>query len=314
MSSFEKVNYSLRPSKGIQRQLVFEAVRTVRERLDLRRLAYVGFGSVWFTDFVMAHKLLDIEDMVSMERDPIGISRARFNTPYATVRVEPLSSNEALPKLRNDEVVGSRPWMVWLDYDEPYSTEVAKDVRQLIENLETGSVLLVTFNGMDGNYGRGPERPDFLRTLFGSVVPDDLSKHACKESRMQETLADLAMDSMKAVAVEAARREKFVPAFRLIYRDNSPMVTVGGFILADPIASAASAIVRDETWRCMPAKPIQAPHLTVKEAASLQSLLPRAARLTQHDVRGLGFELEMEQIEAFESYYRQYPAFAQIVA
>jgi hypothetical protein len=31
-------------------------------------------------------------------------------------------------------------------------------------------------------------------------------------------------------------------------------------------------------------------------------------------VRDLGFDLEVGQIEAFETYYRQYPAFAQIVA
>jgi len=41
--------------------------------------------------------------------------------------------------------------------------------------------------------------------------------------------------------------------------------------------------------------------------------LPRANPLSRAEVRALGFDLNEEQIEAFETYYRQYPAFAQIV-
>jgi hypothetical protein len=52
----------------------------------------------------------------------------------------------------------------------------------------------------------------------------------------------------------------------------------------------------------------------MREAAVLQSLLPCRTKLTRTDVQNLGFDLEDEQIEAFEIYYRQYPAFAQIVS
>ena len=46
----------------------------------------------------------------------------------------------------------------------------------------------------------------------------------------------------------------------------------------------------------------------------LQSLLPCTTKLTRTDIQKLGFDLEDNQIEAFETYYRQYPAFAQIVS
>jgi hypothetical protein len=72
--------------------------------------------------------------------------------------------------------------------------------------------------------------------------------------------------------------------------------------------------VDDASWPCRPAKPIAAPHLTIREATVLQSQLPRADRLTRDVVHELGFDLELGQIEAFQTYYRQYPAFAQIVA
>ena len=56
MPSFNVVNYSLRPSKSIQRQVVFEGVRNLQSRLDAEDQMYVGFGSIWFTDFILAHK------------------------------------------------------------------------------------------------------------------------------------------------------------------------------------------------------------------------------------------------------------------
>ena len=108
MASFDTVNYSLRPSKAIQRQLVFEGVRSLQAHLDLERLVYVGFGSIWFSDFLMAHKLLGVDDMVSIEADDIGFQRAIFNSPYATVRVRHGNSFDVLPSLYADPIIGSR--------------------------------------------------------------------------------------------------------------------------------------------------------------------------------------------------------------
>lgn len=130
---------------------------------------------------------------------------------------------------------------------------------------------------------------------------------------MQETLADLARDFMISTANDFARPGGFVSAFRIIYRDNAPMVTVGGILPARGAARLATQLVNDPTWHCRPEKPIIAPHLTIREAAVLQSRLPSGTRLGRDAVRALGFDLEEEQIEAFENYYRYYPAFAQIV-
>ena len=81
MASFDIVNYSLRPSKGIQRQIVFDGIRMLKSRLELSEMIYVGLGSIWFSDFVQAHKSLDIRRMVSIEADDTGYCRARFNKP-----------------------------------------------------------------------------------------------------------------------------------------------------------------------------------------------------------------------------------------
>lgn len=312
MASFDAVNYSLRPSKSIQRQLVFDGINKLREHLDLDRLVYIGFGSIWFTDFVLAHKLLGIEDMVSMESDDVGFRRAVFNSPYATVRVLHGSSSTLLPTLYEDEIVRARPWLAWLDYDGPFDETAKSDLVSIIENAPPNSIILVTFNGHEMGYGAAQDRPGRLRELFGAAVPDDLPKRALRESRMQETLADLARDFMQSTANDLARPGGFVSAFRLIYRDNAPMVTVGGILPVRGATRIAAQLANDSTWHCRPEKPIIAPHLTIREAAVLQSKLPRGTRLGRDVVRELGFDLEEEQIEAFETYYRYYPAFAQI--
>jgi hypothetical protein len=314
MPSFDAINYSLRPSKSIQRQLVFAGVSLLQRQLYLERLAYVGFGSIWFTDFILAHKLLGVDDMRSIESHDIGYQRAVFNAPYATVRVEHGYSYDILPKLYKDTSLSGRPWMVWLDYDYELKESMRDDIRSLVENVPANSIVLITFNGNDRKYGQRPaDRPELLKTVLGSVVPDELAPAACKDELMQSTLANLALDYMQSIAADLARPGGFVPAFRVIYKDTTPMVTVGGVLPSKGAVRIASDVINASNWPARPSKPITAPHLTMREAAVLQSLLPCVTKLSRSKVQALGFDLEDEQIDAFETYYRQYPAFAQIV-
>lgn len=313
MPSFDAINYSLRPSKTIQRKLVFSGVRVLQNHLHLERMAYIGFGSIWFTDFTLAHKLLGVDDMTSIEGSDIGYQRACFNAPYATVKVKHGYSNDVLPDLYKEASLAGRPWMVWLDYDYELNESARDDIRSLIENAPENSIVLVTFNGNEGKYGRLSDRPGRLKTLLGSLVPDGLTPEACKDDLMQVTLANLSLDFMKSIAADLARPGGFVPAFRVIYKDSTPMVTVGGVLPAKGAARAASDVVNEANWPGRPATRVTAPHLTMREAATLQAKLPSTVKLSRAVVQGLGFDLEDEQIEAFQSYYREYPAFAQIV-
>lgn len=314
MPSFDVVNYSLRPCKSIQRDLVFDGMRMLQGQIDLEQLVYIGFGSIWFTDFVLAHRFLRVRDMISIERNEIGYKRAQFNSPYATVRVIHGVSSKILPNLVKDGRIAERPWMIWLDSDAELEEALLGDSRFLIEKAPPNSVLLITFNGLDHRYGHAPERPDRLRELLGDVVPDNISKGACKGERLRTTLAELTLDFMKSVAATSAREGGFVPSVRIVYKDSSPMVTVGGILPSKADAAAATNVIKMPDWPCQPCKPVVVPHLTLREAAVLQSQLPRPDALTRDLVRKLGFDLEDEQIEAFETYYRQYPSFAQIVS
>ena len=60
MSSYEQINYSLRPAKQIERKMLIEAFRNLTEFGDIGSYRYIGFGSIYFSDFNQVHKSLGI--------------------------------------------------------------------------------------------------------------------------------------------------------------------------------------------------------------------------------------------------------------
>jgi hypothetical protein len=313
MPSFNVVNYSLRPNKSIQRRLVFEGIILLKVHLDLDRLVYIGLGSIWFADFHMAHKLLQIKDMISMEADEIGFRRAAFNQPFKTITVKNGHSFEILPMLLYDSVLSGRPWLVWLDYDGPLEETVVEDIRIPIENAPRNTVLLTTFSAAGRRFGKPAERPARLQALLGGVVPDDLDKELCRDEPLPATLVDLTTKFMISAAASMARPGGFISAFRLTYRDTTPMVTVGGILPAKAAVGAAKASINKSDWPGVVTEPIAAPHLTLLEVAVMQAQLPRSRRLSRKSIQRLDVDLEEEQIRSFERYYRYYPAFVQIM-
>lgn len=312
MPSFDAINYSLRPSKSIQRGLVFEGVRSLNTELFPDGLTYIGMGSIWFTDFVLAHKTLRVTRSISIEANEIGFSRARFNAPYATVEVVKGMTTDQLPRLLADQDVAERPAMIWLDYDYELNESINDDIRYVIERAPRNSVFLVTFNGIDRKYGKPVERMERLRAVLGTVVPDNLQRKDCTDDAMLTTLGDLTLKKMTSIAHDAGRGGGFIPAFKLIYRDGAPMVTVGGVL---PDADSSEVIrqhVAGADWPGIVEGVITAPHLTLKEAAALQAKLPQQEALTRLAVQQLGFDLEEGQVQVFEKFYLRYPAFAQI--
>lgn len=315
MASFDSVNYSLRPSKSVQRGLVFEGLRAISTALGLDNAVYVGFGSIWFTDFVMAHKVLSIDDMVSIETNEIGFRRAVFNKTYRTITMMHGLSQEKLPELLLIQGYVARPWIVWLDYDSALNEGVVQDFQWVLNNAPPNSICLFTFSATQNAYGDKPiHRPARIKALLGDVVPDDLSKDACSKEALPVTLAQLAMDYLKSEVADSARPGGFVEAFRIPYLDSVGMVTVGGILPAVGAVPAVRSVVSSDTWRCLTNEVIQAPQMTLKEVAALQAELPQIMQITRAHIQSLGFDLQDEQIQSFQRYYKYLPNFAEIVA
>lgn len=59
-ASFERIDYQLRYNKHIERKLVFDILSRAAQRVSFSEHRYLGFGSMWFSDFRLARRLLGL--------------------------------------------------------------------------------------------------------------------------------------------------------------------------------------------------------------------------------------------------------------
>ena len=319
MASADYINYAIRPNKAVERKLVFETLAALEPVCNFAKYRYIGFGALWFVDFVLAHKYLSISDMISIEKDGYLAHRAEFNKPYACVKIEPGDSEFVLPSLQIEE----SPLLVWLDYDSSLDGPVLKDLATLCQRALTRSLVIVTINAHKGSLpqrdenGRKLQDEEKLRYFAGDLVPQTIPKRAMQSSRYPGLLASLLFDHMRRQVLTAGRENDIiVPLFNIAYRDNAPMLTIGAIIADKQCAQATkvtlgantSYVKMDEENQIS----IRVPPLTVKEKATIDQLMPCATAPTEDTVLELGFPLKPSQIKAYHSFYRYYPTFGEI--
>lgn len=140
MSSYRKVNYSLRPAKHAHRRMMVEILSCIYPFQPVRDYQYVGFGSLWFEDFKLFHRSLGIKRMVSLERSGAH-DRFRANRPFKSVKILFGESNAKL-----QEINWSSPSILWLDYDSALSTSMLLDLETSVSQMDSGSLLAITLN------------------------------------------------------------------------------------------------------------------------------------------------------------------------
>lgn len=312
MESFDKVNYSIRPNKSIERELVFSGLKTLIERCEIEDPVFIGFGSLWFTDFLMAHRRLGIDTMISLEKSDIGFLRAKFNAPYKTVEVLQEISTDALPALFTRPDINGRPWVVWFDYDYEMSSEVLEDFDLLVEGAPENSVIIFTYDAQATKYGAPKVRKVLLQKLFGTLFSDKNISRERLNNSLPELINELSAEYLRSYFKRIRRQGEFVPAFSMVYHDTATMATIGGMLAGPGRRALAQQIVGKKSWPGKQSQRISAPHLTTKEALALQSVMPRSRNLSEGSVRKLGFALHGESIKSYNEYYREYPIFAKV--
>src|SRR5258708_21886019 len=121
--SYRTVNFGLRTAKHIERKMMAEALLRLDRVVPLNSYKYVGFGAIFYADFLLFHRLLGITSMLSIEEKISHEERFRFNLPLGCIDLDFRHSNEALPNLD-----WQGPAIVWLDYDEQLTDSVFADL------------------------------------------------------------------------------------------------------------------------------------------------------------------------------------------
>src|SRR6202035_674935 len=101
--SYLKVPYDLRPAKQVERRMLVETFQTLAQQgFPIDEYQYTGFGSIYFVDFILFHKLLGIRKMLSLEIDEKIRKRVKFNQPFGCVEVKIARIEDELPKMSRD--------------------------------------------------------------------------------------------------------------------------------------------------------------------------------------------------------------------
>ena len=317
-SSFDSVNYGLRPNKTVERRLIFEKLIQLGSSLKLSEYRYLGFGAVLFVDFVLAHRALGIEDLVSIEYEA-NAARAHKNAPFGCIKVVPGDASVVLVNGVID--LAAKRTIAWMDYDGEVDATVIGDLEVLCTNLPVGSVVVVTANAVRKNYLVEIEEKTLdlsgsLQKTFAALAPSPLPSKTDSMNGFPPVVTEILMTHCRRVVQKSRTPDiSFVPLFNFVYKDgNSPMVTVGGIIADLKIQETVGALPYTETSVKSDSQPfeLELPILTPRERLSLDRLLPSSQCLKPEDVKAaLGFTMRSSLTESYRRLYKFYPTFSE---
>jgi hypothetical protein len=333
-ASFERIDYQLRYNKHIERKIVFDLLGKARQVLDLTNHRYLGFGSMWFADFRLAHRVLELQTMFSMER-PQFASRAKFNAPYRSISVLGQASSQAIAAFD-----WSHPVIAWLDYDGTLETSVSADIKTILENCAPNSVVLVTLNAVRSFYrpSKGGGKRDRIDTALGQVeamlAPGVVaprfepagvyqSHGDVAEELFPSFLAEAMLSFMMHVVASASRLDpsdpggdpiEFRPLVNICHKDGADMITVGGALVGSDKArwqnEVADDLVYPENSNIPTHVRLDLVPLTLKEKLVLDSCLPNAV---QQDfvqrAKDSGVCLTDDDLSKYWQHHNHFPVF-----
>ncbi|HUF04858.1 MAG TPA: O-methyltransferase [Aridibacter sp.] len=307
--SYEKVHYEFRPAKQVERRMLLDVFqRLMSVGFAIQDYQYTGLGSIYFIDFIMFHRYLGIQEMLSVEISADVEKRVRFNRPYESIRVEIGDISDQIPLLSAET-----QHILWLDYDFVISEDVLDAIVLASSQLSPGSLLLVTLDVEPP--GPSEDGPRDWKTHYYKEANRFL-----KPSMKNEDFARSKLPLLNASIIEKAISEglvgrtdvSFRPLFSFVYADGHEMLSIGGMIASSKDKAKLGnmdwnklSFVRDDLY-IEPFR-IKVPLITRKERFVLDASMPSAGGWTPTE-----FEMRIEDIDAYCEIYRYYPAFTEM--
>lgn len=315
MSSFRKINYSLRPAKHAERRMLGDVFRRLANFDSLEDYVYVGFGSVWFSDFVLYHKTLGIRDMLSIEQASGARDRFESNRPF-NIEIVFQNSKTALPKLN-----WKRRQIIWLDYDDTLSPDMLHDARTVAANARSGSILAISVQCNqaadvdDAEEDRsGPAAMERFKQRFGrermeeGVQEEDL--YGWRFGKLSREILSREIEAgLSARNASGAEQFRFTPITAVNYQDDAKMTTLVG-IITEASEQAKLESCHFERLDFLQGRPqpikIEVPKLTGRELRYIERQLPLPGGAAIDLTGGI----PLRDAQHFVEMYRYFPNFA----
>jgi len=324
MNSSRKINYSTRVAKNIERKMLRDLLIRLSTVCPMDEYTYVGFGAKYFTDFIMMHKFLHINNLISIEGDTSNKEKYEFNKPLSCITMEYGMSHDVIPNLKLDK----NKSIVWLDYDGLLKSSCLADIAHLSGKLEFGSTLLVSYNSrppkdseLRTRYPDIKEPSERLKTYLSETHGDNYFPHdqdlkgLSKWSNYSAFLRQLILNcinkrlEIKNRGVDEKTTVKQIVNFN--YKDGCEMSSVGFIFykteeelkLLESVKLDYFDFYRDGKEPYM----IDVPHLTIKEIKALIETMPSCDNI---DIKNLKRVIPPKEIEQFSKIYKYLPIFA----
>ena len=338
MSSSNRVNYSIRLNKSIERKIMAEGINLIVSTLKFD-YSYIGFGSLWFIDFIHFHKFLNIREMYSIESDKIIYKRAEYNNPYHCITVLNGESTEGLDTILDEE---EHPCIIWLDYDANIfeCSSFVSDVNSIVSKAKNGSILIATMNANNKivrdlkTRAKGDEWKDItvdsLKNTFGNVqITTTVNKQFTNQEKFIQLVNPLFSQTIENSIYNSGNKKRHFKIFDFAYADNATMVTLGFILFDEAEASSINRLtpfskpyfLNENTFN------ISAPVLTVREKNSIDKNLPsgdinrfiRENGTFESEAEvylkpdKLGFPIHEQTFRSYSEIYKYYPTYFEIM-
>ena len=220
------VAYDLRPAKQTERRMLLAFLECAKEvGLMDSDYRYVGMGGYKFYDFILMHRYVGLKNMISIEHDSDIIDRCEFNRPYNFIEIKGTDTYRFLNSDNYDDRT-----VYWFDYDSSLSDSIIDDIQLLGSNIKLGSFAFFTVAAdVPGDLKelRDVERLEELQEQFGDLALE-LHLEDVENSNFSRTVYKI-LNSAITNAFSARADGCFFPEFRILYKDTTKMLTVGGY-------------------------------------------------------------------------------------
>ena len=324
-NSFEKINYSIRPAKIIERKMILQFCSRLFPFDFVENYHYIGFGSIYYSDFTLFHKSLNIRKMSSIEFER-NESRARFNLPFSCINLLAGHCNTELPKLINS----TEKNITWLDYDSPLSSNALDDIQTYAGATSSGSMLLVTFNTnsddnpcFSGNMDALFEyRKNKLKErILEKKIPTISKPIQLNKKNLHKLYREIIINEIEETLLK--RNKKIIPNEEILYKqiinfdysDDAKMMTLG-FVFYQQSETQQFYQCKFEELKQYRGDSnsyiIKAPKLTVEEIRALNKILPKKEGI-EYGIDEINNSAFDKAIEEYAEVYQYFPQFTEVL-
>lgn len=314
--------YHLRPNKSIDRSLFIQTLIGLSRVLPISSYKYTGFGSYSFDDFKLLHDLLNIHNLISLEKEEDSYKRAEFNLPYGCINLKFSTSTDYISGL---DIGDKEHNIFWLDFVSP--SELGRqlaDYMTLLGKLNPNDIVRITLNANPSSLGSDSPPDQLQKTRLQKLkerveenyIPSWISEGDVTTAKYPLTLLNILKKATFFCLSQNTEQKNFMlPLFSSVYADGQQMVTFTGIILNN---SRRESVIKRSlkayphvnfSWND-PSK-IAIPHLTVREITEINKMLPTA------EMKRLKQEFPFvffndDDLNSYLSFYKYYPNYHQV--